>query len=164
MTVPARLIIEPATEQDIPLIVELIRDLAAYENHLHHFEATEDRIRRGVFGPQAKAHVLLARENDTPAGFAVYFHTFSTLAGLPGLYLEDLFVKPEKRGKGVGRALLRALAVRAKQENCWRIEWAVLHWNENAIRFYQRLGAVRMDEWSVYRLYGEPLDLLAAPE
>ena len=164
MTIPARLTIEPATERDIPVILELIRDLASYEDQLDHFEATEDRIRQGLFGSQAKAHVLLAQENDTPAGFAVYFHTFSTFAGLPGLYLEDLFVKPEKRGRGVGQALLRALAIRAKQESCWRIEWAVLHWNQNAIRFYQRLGAVRMDEWSVYRLYGEPLDLLAASE
>jgi GNAT superfamily N-acetyltransferase len=95
-------------------------------------------------------------------GFAVFFYTYSTFVGLPGLYLEDLFVKPEARGRGVGRALLRHLAQLAKEKSCYRIEWAVLHWNEPAIRFYKRLGAVPMDEWHVYRLSGEALDRLAS--
>ncbi|MGH9881015.1 MAG: GNAT family N-acetyltransferase, partial [Pyrinomonadaceae bacterium] len=162
MSSSAALRIAPATERDIPLILEFIRDLAIYEEHLQHFEATEERIRQGVFGPHAKAQVLLAYHDDNPAGVAVYYYTFSTFAGLPGLYLEDLFVKPGMRGKGVGRALLEALARRAKQEGCWRIEWAVLNWNEDAIRFYKNLGAEPMNEWSVYRVSGESLDRLAA--
>jgi GNAT superfamily N-acetyltransferase len=154
--------IQRAGEADVPLILQFIRDLAEYENHLSYVEATEERIRQAVFGSPARASVLLAHYGDRPAGFAVYYHTFSTFPGLPGIYLEDLFVKPEMRGQGVGRALLQALARQAKEENCCRIEWAVLHWNEGAIRFYQSLGAVPMDQWAVYRLSGEPLTNLAA--
>ncbi len=95
-------------------------------------------------------------------GFAVFYFTYSTFAGLPGLYLEDLFVKPEARGLGIGRQLLSYLARLAKEKGCWRIEWAVLHWNESAIGFYRKLGAIPMDEWAVYRLFGTPLDQLAA--
>ena len=156
--------IEHANEKDVPLILEFIRDLAVYEKLLEQFEATEKRIWEGVFGPRAKASVLLAYVDGLPAGFAVYYYSYSTFAGLPGLYLEDLFIKPEMRGQGVGRALLRELAKLAKEQNCWRIEWAVLHWNENAIRFYKNLGAVPMEEWSVYRLSGESLDRLAESE
>jgi GNAT superfamily N-acetyltransferase len=153
--------IEQATEEDVNLIREFIQALAEYEKLSHHFEATEDRLRNALFGPDPKAFVLLAYDTDVPVGFAVYFYTFSTFTGLPGLYLEDLFVKPSTRGRGVGRALLRHLARIALQQNCWRIEWAVLHWNESAIRFYQKLGAVPMSEWSVYRLHGEHLTALA---
>ena len=153
--------IRPATESDIPLILEFIRSLADYEDHLQYFEATEERLRKFIFGRNPKAHVLLAFYGESAVGFAVYFYTFSTFAGLPGLYLEDLFVKPEARGKGVGRSLLAYLANLAEVEKCWRIEWAVLHWNETALRFYRNLGAVVMDEWAVYRLSGEPLKRLA---
>lgn len=154
--------IEPATERDIPLILEFVRGLAEYEKHLDRVEATEERIRKTVFGAEPAAQVLFAYENDTAVGFAVFFHTYSTFVGLPGLYLEDLYVKPEARGKGVGRALLRYLARLAVEKGCWRIEWAVLHWNEPAIRFYESLGAVPMDDWNVYRLSGDELDRLAA--
>ncbi len=153
--------ITPATEKDIPLILEFIHDLASYEDHLQYFEATEERLREAVFGQAPKAHVLLAYQDDRAVGFAVYFYTFSTFAGLPGLYLEDLFVKPEHRGHGVGRALLAYLATIARAQKCWRIEWAVLHWNEPALRFYKNLGALPMNEWAVYRLSGEPLNRLA---
>jgi GNAT superfamily N-acetyltransferase len=154
--------IEPATEQDIPLILEFVRGLADYEKHLDRVEATEERLRKTIFGAEPSAHVLFAYENDIPVGFAVFFYTFSTFVGLPGLYLEDLYVKPEARSKGIGRALLRSLAKLAKERNCWRVEWAVLHWNKSAIRFYKDLGAVPMDDWKIYRLSGDELDRLAA--
>lgn len=157
----AKITIRPANLEDVSLILEFIRDLATYEDHLHHFEATEDRLRQFLFGSDSKAKVLLANDGNDPVGFAVYYYTFSTFAGLPGLYLEDLFVKPKARGAGVGRALLSHLAQVALTEGCWRIEWAVLHWNETALRFYKNLGAVVMDEWAVYRLSGEPLRQLA---
>lgn len=150
-----------ATERDVPLILEFIRNLAEYEKHLDKVEATEERIRETIFGAEPAASVLFAYKGDRAVGFAVYFFTYSTFVGLPGLYLEDLFVKPEARGKGVGRELLRYLAKVAKQKQCGRIEWAVLHWNEPAIGFYRSLGAVPMDEWAVYRLAGDALDQLA---
>lgn len=154
--------IEQATERDIPLILEFVRGLAEYEKHLERVEATEERIRKTIFGAQPAAHVLFAYEHDTAVGFAVYYYTYSTFAGLPGLYLEDLYVKPEARGKGVGRALLRYLARLAKEQGCFRIEWAVLRWNEPAIGFYKNLGAVPVDDWNVYRLSGNELDRLAS--
>lgn len=154
--------IEAATEQDVPLILEFVRGLAEYENHLDKVEATEERIRKTIFGAEPAAQVLFAYENDVAIGYAVFFYTYSSFAGLPGLYLEDLFVKPEARGKGVGRELLRHLARLAKEKGCGRIEWAVLNWNEPAIGFYKRLGAVPMDEWDVYRLAGDELERLAA--
>ena len=154
--------IEPATERDIPLILEFVRGLAEYERHSDYVEATEERIKETIFGSEPAAQVLFAYEGAIAVGFAVFFYTFSTFVGLRGLYLEDLFVKPEARDKGVGRALLRYLARLAKEKNCYRIEWAVLNWNESAIRFYKRLGAVPMDEWQVYRLSGDELNRLAA--
>jgi GNAT superfamily N-acetyltransferase len=154
--------IELATERDIPLILEFVRGLAEYERHSDKVEATAERIKETLFGEVPAARALFAYEDTNAVGFAVFFYTFSTFVGRRGLYLEDLFVKPEARGKGVGRALLRRLAKLAKEQNCYRIEWAVLHWNEPAIRFYKGLGAVHMDEWGVYRLSGEELDRLAA--
>ena len=151
-----------ATERDVPLILEFIRELAAYERHLDRVEATEARIRETLFGAEPAASVIFAFNEDKPVGFAVFYFTYSTFAGLPGLYLEDLFVKPEARGLGIGRQLLRYLARLAKEKGCWRIEWAVLHWNETAIGFYRKLGAIPMEEWAVYRLFGTPLDQLAA--
>lgn len=158
----ADLRIQTATEQDVPLILEFIRELAVYERQLDRVEATEARIRRTLFGAEPSASVIFAFEGDNPVGFAVFYFTYSTFAGLPGLYLEDLFVRPEARRLGIGRQLLRYLAKLAKEKGCWRIEWAVLHWNEAAIGFYRKLGAISMDEWAVYRLYGPPLDQLAA--
>jgi len=151
-----------ATEQDTPLILEFIRGLAAYEKLLDRLEATEERIRETIFGAEPAASVIFALQDDRPVGFAVYYFTYSTFAGLPGLYLEDVFVKPDTRGQGIGRELLRYLARLAKQRKCWRIEWAVLHWNQPAINFYKSLGAVPMDEWAVYRLSGAALDQLGA--
>ncbi len=150
-----------ATKSDVPLILEFIRELAAYERHLDRVEATEARIRETLFGDEPAASVIFAFDGDRPVGFAVFYFTYSTFAGLPGLYLEDLFVKPEARGLGIGRQLLRYLARLAKEKGCWRIEWAVLHWNETAIGFYRKLGAIPMEEWAVYRLFGAPLDQLA---
>ena len=151
-----------ATERDVPLILEFIRELAAYERHLDRVEATEARLHQTLFGAEPAASVIFAFDGDKPVGFAVFYFTYSTFAGLSGLYLEDLFVKPEARGLGVGRQLLRYLARLAKEKGCWRIEWAVLHWNQTAIGFYRKLGAIPMEEWAVYRLFGTPLDQLAA--
>lgn len=153
--------IEPATERDIPLILEFVRGLAEYEKHLDRVEATEDRIRKTLFGAEPAAQVVFAYDNDNPVGYAIFFYTYSSFVALPGIYLEDLFVKPEARGKSVGRKLLRYLARVAKEKGCLRIEWAVLNWNEPAIGFYKKLGAVPMDEWDVYRLSGNELARLA---
>ena len=154
--------IESATERDIPLILEFIRELAAYERHLDRVEATEARLRRTLFGTEPSASVIFVYDGEKPVGFAVFYFTYSTFAGLPGMYLEDLFVRPEARGLGVGRQMLRYLARLAKAKGCWRIEWAVLHWNKTAIGFYQKLGAIPMEEWAVYRLFGTSLDQLAS--
>lgn len=150
-----------AKEHDVPLILEFIRELAEYEKLLHGVKTNEERIRDTIFGAEPAASAILAYDLDRPVGFAVFYYTYSTFVGLPGLYLEDLYVKPDARGKGVGRELLRYLAKLARQKGCWRIEWAVLRWNEPAIRFYRGLGAVPLEEWAVYRLSGEPLDRLA---
>jgi GNAT superfamily N-acetyltransferase len=162
MTSDVGLRIVSATEGDVPLILEFIRELAAYERHLDRVEATEARVRETLFGPKPAASVIFAFNDDQPVGFAVFYFTYSTFVGLPGLYLEDLFVKPEARGQGIGRQLLSYLARLAKERGCCRIEWAVLHWNEPAIGFYRKLGAIPMEEWHVYRLFGTPLDQLAA--
>jgi GNAT superfamily N-acetyltransferase len=151
----------PATENDIPLILEFIRDLAIYERHHDRLEATEERLRQTLFSREPAASVILAFDGNNPVGFAVFYFTYSTFVALPGLYLEDLFVRPEARGLGIGKQILSYLARLAIDKGCWRIEWAVLHWNQSAIGFYQNLGAVAMDEWSVYRLFGKPLDQLA---
>jgi GNAT superfamily N-acetyltransferase len=153
--------IRTATEADLPVILELIRDLATYERAPDAVVATEAGLREVLFGPKPAAEVLLALEKAEPAGFAVFFHNFSTWLGRPGLYLEDLFVRPEKRGKGYGRALLERLAQIAKERGCGRMEWAVLDWNDPAIQFYRKLGAQPMDEWTVFRLTGEGIAKLA---
>lgn len=161
---PSQLRIVSATERDVPLILEFIRELADYEKLLDRVEATEGRLRETLFGAKPAASCVLAYDGERPVAFALFYYTYSTFAGLPGLYLEDLFVKPDARGQGLGRALLRHLAQLAKQEGCWRIEWAVLHWNKSAIGFYESLGAVPMDEWAVYRLSNEALERLAGEE
>ena len=152
MKAPENFQIRPARVEDVPIILELIRDLATYERAPHEVTATEEQLVDVLFGERPAAEVLLAFEGESPVGFAVYFYNFSTWLGRPGLYLEDLFVKPEKRGKGYGRALLVELAKIARDRGCGRMEWAVLNWNEPAIKFYRTLGAKPMDEWTVFRL------------
>src|SRR5437879_13581787 len=144
--------IRPAHVEDVPVILQLIRDLATYERATDEVTATEEQLVDVLFGERPAAEVLLAFEGQSPVGFAVFFYNFSTWLGRPGLYLEDLFVKPEVRGRGYGRALLVHLAEIARDHNCGRMEWAVLTWNEPAIEFYEKLGAVSLDDWRVFRL------------
>jgi GNAT superfamily N-acetyltransferase len=154
--------IRPARLEDVPIILQLIRDLATYERAPDEVTATEERLDDVLFGEKPAAEVLLGFEEESPVGFAVYFYNFSTWLGRPGLYLEDLFVKPEKRGKGYGRALLIELAKIARDRGCGRMEWAVLDWNEPAIKFYRSLGARPMHEWTVFRLTGQEIPKLAS--
>jgi len=154
--------IRPASVNDVPIILQLIRNLAAYERAPDEVVATKEQLVDVLFGERPVAEVLLAFEGDAPVGFAVYFFNFSTWLGRPGLYLEDLFVEPEKRGKGYGRALLVELAKIARDRGCGRMEWAVLDWNEPAIKFYRALGAKPMNEWTVFRLTGEEIAELAS--
>ena len=153
--------IRPAVEADAPLVLALIRELAAYERLAGEVSATEADIREALFGPTPSAEAVMAEVEGRPVGFALFFHSFSTFAGKRGLYLEDLYVRPEHRGRGVGRRLLRHLARLARERGCRRFEWAVLDWNEPAIRSYRRAGAVPMDGWTVYRVTGVALDRLA---
>jgi GNAT superfamily N-acetyltransferase len=153
--------IRPAMVDDIPTILELIRALATYERAPQEVTATEEILRESLFGTRPAAEVLLLFEDKVAAGFAVFFHNFSTWIGRPGVYLEDLFVRPEHRGKGYGRALLVQLAKLARERNCGRLEWAVLNWNEPAINFYRKLGANPMNEWTVFRLTRDGIAKLA---
>lgn len=146
-----------ATVADVPLILAFIRDLATYEKLAHEVVATEEVLHRTLFGPSPAAHVLIAEVNGQPAGFALYFFNYSTFLAKPGLYLEDLFVKPEFRGDGTGKALLLHLAKIANARGCGRMEWAVLDWNEPAKGFYKKLGAVPLEDWRVMRLTGAAL-------
>jgi GNAT superfamily N-acetyltransferase len=164
MKMPADFEIRSARVEDVPTILELISDLATYERAPTEVRATEERLVDVLFGEKPAAEVLLAFENQTPIGFAVFFHNFSTWLGQPGLYLEDLFVKPEARGKGFGRALLVDLAKIARDRGCGRMEWAVLDWNEPAIKFYRSLGAEPMEEWTVFRLTHDGIARLAQSE
>lgn len=153
--------IRSATKADVSVTLRLIRELAEYERAPDDAVATEEDLREVLFGKEPAAHVLLALENDEAVGFAVYFFNFSTWLGRPGLYLEDLFVRPELRGNGYGRALLQRLAQVAQERGCGRMEWAVLDWNEPAIGFYKKLGAKPMDEWTVFRLTSDGIAQLA---
>ncbi len=153
--------IAPATEDQVPLILDFIRGLAEYEKLAHEVVATEESLRRSLFGPRPDAEVVIACVDGEPAGFALFFHNFSTFVGRRGLYLEDLFVKPAYRGHGVGRRLLQHLARLAVERGCGRFEWWVLDWNAPAIRFYESLGARPMSDWTVYRLTGPALEALA---
>ncbi len=153
--------IRPAVEADAPLVLALIRELAEYERLAGEVTATEVDIREALFGSAPSAEAVIAEVEERPVGFALFFHNFSTFAGKRGLYLEDLYVRPEHRGRGVGRRLLRHLARLACERGCRRFEWAVLDWNEPAIRSYRRAGAVPMDGWTVYRVTGAALDRLA---
>ena len=153
--------IRPAVTGDVPVILQLIKALATYERAPDEVIATERGLTEVLFGENPAAEVLLAFENQRAVGFAVFFHNFSTWLGRPGLYLEDLFVRPEDRGKGYGRALLVHLAKIARERGCGRMEWAVLDWNEPAIKFYRKLGANPMHEWTVFRLTPDDIAKLA---
>lgn len=155
--------IVPATAADVPVILELIRGLADYERLSDQVTATEEKLRATLFGARPAADVLLAYSGGECAGFALFFSNYSTFLGKPGIFLEDLYVKPEWRGKGTGRALLRRVAQVARERGCGRLEWEVLDWNEPAIGFYKNLGAKPMDEWTKYRVTGEALEKLAGP-
>ena len=150
-----------ATIQDVPLILNFIRELAMYEKLSHEVIASEELLAKTLFGDRKIAEVIIAEYKNEPAGFALFFHNFSTFIGKPGIYLEDLFVKPELRSKGIGKLLLSYLGVLAVERDCGRIEWAVLNWNEQAINFYKKLGAEPMNEWKVYRVTGEAIAALA---
>jgi GNAT superfamily N-acetyltransferase len=156
--------IAPATEADVPVILSFIRGLAEFEKLSHRMVATEETLRRTLFGERPYAEVLVARMNDTPAGFALFFHSYSTFLARPGIYLEDLFVLPEMRSRGIGRALLKKLAQLARERDCGRLEWSVLDWNEGAISFYKRIGADVMRDWRICRLSAEGIDKLADGE
>jgi GNAT superfamily N-acetyltransferase len=153
--------IAPATEGDVPVILNLIRGLAEYEKLAHTVIATEDALRRTRFGPRPYAEVLLAYDGAEPVGFALFFPNYSTFLAKPGLYLEDVFVKPHARGRGIGLALLKRLAAIARDRDYGRMEWSVLDWNEPAIGFYKKLGAVLMEEWRIFRLTEDAIAKLA---
>lgn len=150
-----------AEVKDVPLILDFIRKLADYEHLSHEVVVTEENLEKYLFGEEKVAEVILGYEGEVPVGFALFFHNFSTFLGKPGIYLEDLFVLKEYRGKGYGKSLLTYLARLALERDCGRLEWAVLDWNEPAIEFYESLGATLMNEWIVNRVSGESLDKLA---
>ena len=150
-----------ATERDAALVLRFIRELADYERLLHEVVATEDGLRTHLFGDKPAAEVVIAEAGGEPVGFALYFQTFSTFVGKPGIYLEDQYVRPERRGQGIGRRLLAHLAGLAIERGCGRLEWAVLDWNESAIRFYRALGATPNEGWIVNRVAGDALAALA---
>jgi GNAT superfamily N-acetyltransferase len=161
MPAPKSFQIRAANLDDVPTILSLIRDLAQYEHAPNEVVATEEGLREVLFGARPAAEVVLALEGKMPVGFAVFFHNFSTWLGRAGLYLEDLFVRPDARGKGYGRALLVHLARIAQERGCGRMEWAVLDWNEPAVQFYRKLGAAPNEEWTVFRLTSEGIAKLA---
>jgi GNAT superfamily N-acetyltransferase len=164
MTAPEPFRIEPARPADAPLIVALVGELADYERLLDHVRITPADLLRDLFGPHVFAEAVIARVGTEPVGFALWFHNYSTFEGRPGLYLEDLFVRPTFRGHGYGEALLRHLARLAVERGCARFEWSVLDWNEPALAFYRKLGAVPLDDWTVQRVSGDALRILAGSE
>lgn len=153
--------IRPASSADLPLIAQFIRDLAAYEKLAHDVRFDEAKLGENLFGPRRYAEVVIGEIDGTPQGFALFFHNFSTFEGRPGIYLEDLFVRPQARGSGLGKALLAHLAKLCVERDCARLEWWVLDWNEPSIGFYKSLGARMMDEWTVMRVDGDALTKLA---
>ena len=157
-----RTLLRHARVEDVDLVLELIRGLADFENLSHQVQATRDQLQETLFGAKPAAEVVLACEGETVVGFAVFFPNFSTFLGKPGLYLEDLYVRPEFRGRGHGRALLRHLATLALERGCGRFEWTVLDWNESAIEFYRRQGAEVLPQWRICRVTGETLAQMAA--
>lgn len=155
-----RLVIRKASETDVPVLLSLIRELADYEHLSHECVATEELIKDILFGDGVNAEALVAEYDGTPVGFALFFHNFSTFLGKRGIYIEDVFVKPDFRRKGIGRALLMHIVRLAKERKCGRVEWCVLDWNEPAIKFYKGIGAKPLDEWTVFRLSGDALQKL----
>jgi GNAT superfamily N-acetyltransferase len=158
---PMNAILRPAQVDDVPQILAFILELAEYERLAHTVTATEDLLRQSLFGPKPAAEAIIASVDGVDVGWALFFTNFSTFNGLPGLYIEDLYVKPELRGQGIGKALLKRVATLAVERGCGRVEWAVLDWNEPSIQFYKSLEAKPMDEWTTYRLTGESLKNLA---
>jgi GNAT superfamily N-acetyltransferase len=155
------LTIRPAAGHEMPLVLELVRELATYERLAHEVTATPADFAAALFGPQACAEVLFACLDGTPVGYALFFRTFSSFVGKPSIFLEDLFVRPQVRGRGIGKRLLAHLAHLALERGCGRLEWAVLDWNQPSIGFYRSLGAVAEDDWTTYRLTGAALERLA---
>ena len=153
--------IAPATSDDVPTILSLIRELAEYEKLLDRVTATEELLRQTLFGPRPYAEVLIARVDGHRVGYALFFHTCSTFLARPGMYLEDVYVRPAYRGKGVGKALLAEVARVSRDRGCGRLEWAVLNWNTPAIEFYESLGAQPLDEWTTYRMDEAAISALA---
>lgn len=153
--------IRPAASHEMPLVLEFVRELAVYEHLEHEMTATAEDFSAALFGPRACAEVVFACVDGTPAGYALFFQTFSSFVGKPGIFLEDLFVRPHARGHGVGKRLLAWLARTALERGCGRLEWAVLDWNEPSIGFYRSLGAIAQDDWTAYRLTDEALEQLA---
>jgi GNAT superfamily N-acetyltransferase len=153
--------ISPATPEDAPLVLDLVRELAEYEKLSHEVVATVDDVRGSLFGDRPAAEALIARLDEAPVGFAIFFHNYSTFLARPGIHLEDLFVRPAARGRGVGRALLAEVARIARDRRCGRLEWSVLDWNAPALAFYERIGAQVMNEWRLHRVTGESLEALA---
>ena len=152
-----------ATESDVRLILSFIKGLAEYERLSHSVVATEEGLRESLFGPKKYAEALIVKYGNEAAGFALSFHNFSIFLGKPGIYLEDLFVLPEFRRKGIGKALFNYLARLAVERKCGRLEWAVLDWNESAMRFYETIGAACLDDWRIFRLAGEALERCGTP-
>lgn len=152
VTTPLHVAIRQACEADVPLLLSFIRRLAEYEKLAHEVRATEEVLQDSLFGNRRVAEAVLAYAGDVPAGFAVFFHNFSTFTGRPGVYLEDLFVDPEYRGSGIGKALLGYLEGVARERGCGHLQWAVLKWNQSAIDFYEKRGAQPLDDWTIYRL------------
>jgi GNAT superfamily N-acetyltransferase len=153
--------LKSATKNDVPLILTFIKELAEYEKLSHAVTATEAILEETLFGPKSHVEVVLGYLDELPIAFAIYFHNFSSFKGRSGIYLEDLYVRPEVRGAGIGQKILAYLAKLAKERHCSRLEWSVLDWNEPAIGFYKRIGAIAMDDWTVFRLTDEALDKLA---
>jgi len=153
--------LKPATQNDVPVILQFIKELAEYEKLSQEVVATEDTLRTSLFGARPAAEVVIAYASDEPVGFALYFQTFSTFLGRPGIYLEDLYVTPARRSQGIGRRLLAYVARVAVDRGYGRMEWSVLNWNEPALVVYRKIGARPMDEWTVQRLTGDALKLLA---
>lgn len=156
-----RISIRFATEEDAETLLEFIRGLAEYEKLLPEVTADAEALKNTLFKGRRVAEVIVAEYEDTPAGFALFFHNYSTFLARPGIYIEDLFVKTEMRGKGIGGGLLSFIAKLAVERDCGRVEWSALDWNEPAIRFYRNLGAKTLDEWTIFRITGVELDLLA---
>jgi GNAT superfamily N-acetyltransferase len=158
---PDTVTIRAAAAHEVPLVLDFIRELAVYEHLEHRVRITAADLSAALFGPRTYAEVVFACLDDRPVGFALFFHNFSTFLGKPGIYLEDLFVRPEARGRGLGRQLLAWLARTTLERGCARLDWAVLDWNQPSIGFYEALGAERQDEWRIYRLSGAALERAA---